>query len=93
MSDARTPDNATTASAVSGTGRRIGGLDTPLKKPFRELFGRDELWYYGSAAAVYIVLGVLVQEVVLNWIVGPLFIVLWMWWIPPLVDKWMGWRS
>jgi hypothetical protein len=62
------------------------------KKPFRKLFSREELWHYGIAAVVYISLGLLFQNAVLNWIVGPLFIVMWMWWVPPLVDKWRSRR-
>ena len=65
----------------------------PPKKPFRELFSRDELLHYGIAALIYIGLGVLFQDVVLNWIVGPLFIVAWMWFMPPLVKKWRERRS
>ena len=92
MSGAHPPEG-TSESAVSGTGRKVGALGAPPKRPFRELFSRDELWHYGSAAAIYIILGILFQELVLNWIVGPLFIVLWMWWAPPLVEKWRKQRS
>ena len=60
----------------------------PSKEPFRKLFSRDELWHYGIAAVVYITLGVILQDLVLNFVVGPLFIVAWMWWVPPLVEKW-----
>ena len=62
------------------------------KKPLRKLFSREELWYYGIAAAIYIGLGLLLQSAVLNFIVGPLFIVAWMWLIPPLVKKWRARR-
>ena len=82
------PSSTTHVSAVKTGGS--GGLP---KKPLRKVFSRDELWHYGVAAVIYITLGVLFQDVVLNFVVGPLFIVLWMWWIPPLVDKWRAWRS
>ncbi len=62
----------------------------PPKKSFRQLFSRDELVYYGVAAVVYIILGLLVQELILNWVVGPLFIVAWMWWVPPFIEKRRG---
>ena len=65
----------------------------PLKKPFRELFSRSELLYYVIAALIYIGLGLLFRGAVLNWIVGPLFIVAWMWFIPPLVKRWRTRRS
>ena len=64
----------------------------PRKKSFRQLFSRDEFWYYGLAAVVYILLGILLKSIVLNWIVGPLFIVVWMWCVPPLVDRWRNRR-
>ena len=60
----------------------------PLRKPFRKLFSRSELWHYGIAAAIYIVMGLFLGNAVLNFTVGPLFMVAWMWCIPPLVDKW-----
>ncbi len=65
----------------------------PAKKPFRELFSRAELWHYGIAALIYIGLGVLLLNWMLNWIVGPLFIVLWIWFVPVLLDKWRARRS
>ncbi len=63
------------------------------KKPFGELFDRDELIYYGVAAVVYILLGLLLRDIVLNWIIGPAFITVWMWQVPPRVEKWKERRS
>lgn len=77
----------------SGSAVEIDSSSKPLKKPVRKLFSRGELCHYGVAAVVYIILGVLLQGAVLNWIVGPLFIVVWMWWVPPLVEKWRSRRS
>jgi len=57
------------------------------KKSFRQLFSQAELWYYGIAALVYIGLGVLLQNWVLNLAVGILFIIAWMWIAPPLLAK------
>lgn len=37
--------------------------------------GREEAVVYATAAVVYVALGVGLQSVVLNWIVGPLFLV------------------
>ncbi len=88
MSNPRASSNKTAEPAATGPGPGIESVGNPPKKPFRELYSRDELWYYGSAAITYITLGVLVRDVVLNWIVGPLFIVAWMWWMPVLVGKW-----
>jgi hypothetical protein len=70
-----------------------GKPSKPAKRPFRELFSRNELWHYGIAAAVYIILGVLLRGAVLNFVVGPLFIVVWMWQVAPLIDKWRARRS
>lgn len=64
-----------------------------MKKPFHKLFSRSELVYYGIAALVYIILGVLFQNAVLNFAVGPLFIVLWIWCVPVLVEKWKARKS
>ncbi|MDD5093430.1 MAG: hypothetical protein PHV74_03500 [Dehalococcoidia bacterium] len=68
--------------------------NTPAKKKrFGEQFPKSELWYYGTGALVYIVLGLLLQNIVLNFVVGPLFIVAWIWCLPPLIDRWKGRRS
>ena len=82
-----------TSSAPNGSATEAGKSSKPPKKPFRKLFSRDELGYYGIAALIYIGLGLLFQNAVLNFVVGPLFIVAWMWFIPPLVKKWRGRRS
>jgi hypothetical protein len=79
-------------SNPSGSAVETGRSDKPLKKPFRKLFSLEELWHYGIAAVVYISLGLLFQDAVLNFAVGPLFIVLWMWWVPPLINKWRARR-
>lgn len=60
------------------------------RKSFHHLFSREELVHYGLAALVYVFLGVLLKGIVLNWIVGPMFIVVWMWCVPPLVERWRG---
>ena len=65
----------------------IGTTKTTKKKSFRQLFSREELWYYGIAALIYIGLGVLVQNWVLNLGIGILFIVAWMWIAPLIVAK------
>ena len=64
------------SSAPSGSTVKNGRSGKPPKKPFWKLFSRDELWYYSIAAVVYIGLGLLFQNAVLNFTVGPLFIVL-----------------
>ena len=79
-------------SAPSGSAIETESSDKPLKKPLRKLFSLEELWHYGIAAVVYIILGLLFQDAVLNSAVGPLFIVLWMWWVPPLINKWRARR-
>ena len=81
------------SSAPTGSVIEPGCSGKPPKKPFRKLFSREELCHYGIAAVVYIILGLLFQDAVLNFAVGPLFIVLWMWLVPPLVNKWRTRRS
>lgn len=65
----------------------IGTTEEIKKKSFRQLFSKEELWYYGIAALVYIGLGILVQNWVLNFAIGILFIIAWMWIAPSLVAK------
>ena len=57
------------------------------EKGFRELFTSEELLYYGIAMVVYIVLGLLFKDKVLNVGVGPLFFVVWIWIVPPLFKR------
>ena len=80
------------SSAPSGSALETESSGKPPKKPFRKLFSRNELWHYGIAAVIYIILGLIFQNAVLNFAVGPLFIVVWMWLVPPLVDKWRARR-
>jgi hypothetical protein len=55
---------------------------------FRELYPADELRLYGVGTAVFIVLALLTRDVVLNWIIGPLFITVWAWYVPVLQERW-----
>ena len=59
---------------------------------FRELFPTSELWTYASGAAVYIVLALFLHDVVLNWIIGPLFITVWAWYVPVFHERWRARR-
>jgi len=65
-------------------------VDSPddHKKRFSELYGKQELSYYAAAIVVYIVLGLLLTDKVLNFVVGPLFFIGWMWIVPPLWERW-----
>jgi hypothetical protein len=63
------------------------------KKSFRELFTGQEIGYYGSAMLVYIGLGVLLTDMGLNFVVGPLFFIAWIWIVPPLWERWREGRS
>ncbi len=58
------------------------------KKSFSELFTTQEIVYYCLAVLVYIGLGVLLTDLVLNFVVGPLFFIGWMWVVPPLWERW-----
>jgi hypothetical protein len=44
-------------------------------------------WAYVVVLAVYVVLGVFLKTIVLNWIVGPLFLVLTLHLLPNLFDR------
>lgn len=56
--------------------------------PFRELFPADELRLYATGTVVFCVLALFVRDVVLNWIIGPLFITVWAWYVPELQQRW-----
>jgi hypothetical protein len=43
---------------------------------------------YGVGTVVFIVLAVLTHDVVLNWIIGPLFITVWAWYVPVFQERW-----
>ena len=58
------------------------------KGSFRELYPGAELRLYASGTVVYILLALLTHDVVLNWIIGPLFITVWAWYVPVLQDRW-----
>lgn len=60
------------------------------KKSFKELFSRQEVIYYSVAVLVYIGLGLLLAELILNFVVGPLFFIGWMWVVPPVWERWRG---
>ena len=57
------------------------------KKSFGELFTTREIVYL-LAVVVFIALGVLFTNRVLNFVVGPLFFIGWMWVVPPLWERW-----
>lgn len=67
-------------------------VDSPRsrKKHFSELYGKKELAYYATAIVVYILLGLFFTDKVLNFVVGPLFFIGWMWVVPPLWERWRG---
>ena len=58
------------------------------KMSFGELFTTEELVYYSLAVLVFIVLGLLFTNRFLNFVVGPLFFVGWMWVVPPMWERW-----
>ncbi len=68
-------------------------LERAKQGSFRELFPASELRLYASGTVVYVVLAVLTHDVVLNWIMGPLFITLWAWYIPLFQERWRARRD
>lgn len=60
------------------------------KGRFAELFPTGELRVYGSGLLVYIALALVTHDVVLNWIIGPLFITVWAWYAPALWARLRG---
>jgi hypothetical protein len=55
-----------------GAGADDGGAASAPEFAWR---GREEAVVYAAAAVAYVALGVGLQSMVLNWIVGPLFLV------------------
>jgi hypothetical protein len=60
---------------------------------FRELFPAEELKLYAAGTVVFIVLALLTHDYVLNWIIGPLFITVWAWYVPVLLERWRARRA
>ncbi len=58
------------------------------KKSFTELFTTREIVYNLVAVLVFIVLGLLFTNRFLNFVVGPLFFIGWMWVVPPMWERW-----
>ena len=77
------------------------GSDTPYEASierakhgsFRQLFPAEELRLYAAGTVVFIALAVWTHDVVLNWIIGPLFITLWAWYVPVGLERWRARRS
>ena len=42
---------------------------------------------------MFIVLAVLTHDVVLNWIIGPLYITVWAWYVPVGLERWRARRD
>lgn len=60
---------------------------------FRELFSAHDIGYYGASIIVYLVLGLIFRDKVLNIGIGPLFFVAWIWVVPPLWERARRWWS
>lgn len=66
--------------------------DPPLSAPT----GRpgDPIWYtrrvelvlYVLAGATYVLLGIF-HKFLLNWVIGPIWLVVWIWAVPALIDR------
>ena len=60
---------------------------------FRDLFPASELRLYAAGALVYCLLALLTHDVMLNWIIGPLFITVWAWYVPVFLERWRDRRA
>jgi hypothetical protein len=74
----------------------------PPAPPWTDHTGRpgDPAWYtrrfemalYVLAGTTYVVLGVF-HKFLLNWVIGPIWLVAWIWAVPVLVDRVRGRRG
>ena len=64
----------------------------PLSEPTQRR--GDPAWYtrrfevglYVVAGITYVILGMF-NKWLLNWVIGPIWLVLWVWLVPPLIDR------
>lgn len=87
--------NATRHAAqpvLAGSGRIGLGRPVGATRSERELTGRESVWLHVAAVVTYVPLGVLLRTPLLNWIVGPMYLVLVVWLVPPLLDRVRGRR-
>lgn len=72
--------------------RRTASYERARTGSFGELFPASELRLYAAGAVVFIVLAVFLHDIVLNWIIGPLFITVWAWYVPVFQERWRARR-
>lgn len=78
---------------MSEDDRRPGAEPGPRGGRGRDFYLRHEYAVvYVVAGLSYILIG-MNAKVILNWIVGPLWPVVFMWWGPPLVRRVTGWEA
>lgn len=72
----------------------LTGMDEPTGRPGDPDWytRRVELGLYVLAGVSYIVLGVF-HKWLLNWIIGPVWLVTWIWVVPIVVDRLRGGRG
>jgi hypothetical protein len=65
--------------------------DPPAAPAEQSLWARHEQFFlYAIAGVTYIILGVFLRTFVLNWVVGPLYLLLVVWIIPDWIRKHWG---
>jgi hypothetical protein len=87
---------AGTAAAVASTGvtRSDAAADEPVDWSAPTGRPADPVWYtrrvelglYVAAGVTYVVLGMF-HKFLLNWVIGPVWLVAWVWGVPVLVER------
>jgi len=72
---------------------RAASLERAKHGSFCELFPAEELRLYAAGTVVFIGLALVVRDAVLNWIIGPLFITVWAWYVPQFQERWRAQRA
>lgn len=65
-------------------------MTTPAADPRRPVAGLPSPVWFGATFVAYIVLGLTTRSVVLNWVVGPLWLVVTLYVLPQLVRRVSG---
>jgi hypothetical protein len=80
-------------SRAAGDALRVGeGTDDDPSGERQLSRGETALWY-GLAGVTYVTASLVISKGLLNWFVGPAWLVAFVWIGPALTDRWRAWRA